>query len=134
MYLFKEIVFSILKINILSIISIKTNATSITDFIMTNHRMARISRMSHLLPNLRPRTTDAQRGKSLHCTAENSLSLPNFQVRPKHICHIGPIFQISLIQALIGCPQSVPLPTYARHYKPRLVYFFTPFPKTIYVL
>ena len=23
---------------------------------------------------------------------------------------------------------------YARHYKPRLVYFFTPFPKTIYVL
>ena len=25
-----------------------------------------------------PRTTDAQRGKSLHCTAENSLTLPNF--------------------------------------------------------
>ena len=27
-----------------------------------------------------------------------------------------------------------PYPPYARHYKPRLVYFFTPFPKTIYVL
>ena len=53
MYIFNEIVFSILKINLLSIISIKTHATSITDFIMTNHRMARISRMSHLLPNLR---------------------------------------------------------------------------------
>ena len=25
-----------------------------------------------------PRTTDAQRGNSLHCTAENSLPLPNF--------------------------------------------------------
>ena len=31
------------------------------------------------------RTTDAQRGNILHCTAENSLPLPNFQVRPKHI-------------------------------------------------
>ena len=48
-----EIFFSILKINLLSIISIKKNQPSITDFIMTNHRMARISRMSHLLPNLR---------------------------------------------------------------------------------
>ena len=26
----------------------------------------------------KPRTTDTQRGKSLHCTAENSLPLPNF--------------------------------------------------------
>ena len=43
--------FSILKI-FLSILSIKTNATSVTDFIMTNHRMATISKMSHLLPNL----------------------------------------------------------------------------------
>ena len=33
----------------------------------------------------KPRTTDAQRGNSLHCTAENSLPLPNFQVRPKQI-------------------------------------------------
>ena len=32
-----------------------------------------------------PRTTDAQRGNSLHCTAKNSLPLPNFQLRPKHI-------------------------------------------------
>ena len=31
------------------------------------------------------RTTDAQRGNSLHCTAKNSLPLPNFQVRLKHI-------------------------------------------------
>ena len=27
---------------------------------------------------LEPRTTDAQRGNSLHCTAKNSLPLPNF--------------------------------------------------------
>ena len=31
------------------------------------------------------RTTEAQRGKSLHCTAKNSIPIPNFQVRPKHI-------------------------------------------------
>jgi hypothetical protein len=31
------------------------------------------------------RTTDAQSGNSLHCMAENSLPLPNFYVRPKHI-------------------------------------------------
>ena len=29
-------------------------------------------------PCHRPRTTDAQRGNSLHCTAETSLPLPNF--------------------------------------------------------
>ena len=38
-----------------------------------------------------PRTTDAQRGNSLHCTAENSLPLPNFQVRPKHILSATPV-------------------------------------------
>ena len=32
-----------------------------------------------------PRTTDAQRGNSPHCTAKNSLPLPNFWVRPRHI-------------------------------------------------
>ena len=32
-----------------------------------------------------PRTTDAQRENSLHCTAKNSIPIPNFQVRPKHI-------------------------------------------------
>ena len=31
------------------------------------------------------RTTDTQRGNSLHCTAENSIPIPNFQVRLKHI-------------------------------------------------
>ena len=31
------------------------------------------------------RTTDTQGGNSLHCTAENSLPLLNFQVQPKHI-------------------------------------------------
>ena len=31
------------------------------------------------------RTTDAQRGNSLHYTAENSIPIPNFQVWPKHI-------------------------------------------------
>ena len=48
------------------------------------------------------RTTD-------YCAVENSLPLPIFQVRPRHIlvCHNGPIFQISLIYAFVGCPQSV---------------------------
>ena len=27
---------------------------------------------------MRTRTTDAQRGNSLHCTAENSIPIPNF--------------------------------------------------------
>ena len=31
------------------------------------------------------RTTDARSGNCPHCTAENPLPLPNFQVRPKHI-------------------------------------------------
>ena len=31
------------------------------------------------------RTTDTQRGNSLHCTAENSIPIPNFLVWPKHI-------------------------------------------------
>ena len=32
------------------------------------------------------------------------------------VCHIGPIFQISLIYAFIGCPQSVLLANIARFY------------------
>ena len=32
-----------------------------------------------------PRTTDAQRGNSLHCTAKTSIPIPNFLVWPKHI-------------------------------------------------
>ena len=31
------------------------------------------------------RTTDTQRGNSLHCTAENSIPIPNFQVWRQHI-------------------------------------------------
>ena len=52
------------------------------------------------------RTTDAQRGNKLHCKAENSLPLPKFLDTDKayFVCHIGPIFQISLIYAFIGCP------------------------------
>ena len=34
---------------------------------------------------LQAQTTDARRRNSLHCTAENSIPIPNFQVRPKHI-------------------------------------------------
>ena len=34
--------------------------------------------LSHHVHTLRPRTTDAQRGNSLHCTAENSIPIPNF--------------------------------------------------------
>ena len=41
--------------------------------------------MCQSVPWLLARTTDPQRGNSLHCTAENSLPLPNFYVRPKHI-------------------------------------------------
>ena len=36
------------------------------------------------------RTTDAQRGNSLHCTAENSIPIPNFYVRLKHILSATP--------------------------------------------
>ena len=31
------------------------------------------------------RTTDAQKGKSLHCMAEDLIPIANFQVQPKHI-------------------------------------------------
>ena len=31
-----------------------------------------------------PRTTDSQRVNNLHFMAENSIKIPNFQVRPKH--------------------------------------------------
>ena len=31
------------------------------------------------------RTKDAQRGNCLYCTAENSIPIPNFEVRSKHI-------------------------------------------------
>ena len=35
-------------------------------------------RKRFLVLQLGPRTTDAQRGNSLHCTAENSIPIPNF--------------------------------------------------------
>ena len=34
------------------------------------------------------RTTDAQWGNRLHCTAENWLPRPNFKVRPEHILSV----------------------------------------------
>ena len=48
-------------------------------------------------------TTDTQRGKSLHYTAENH-SHSQSMAEAYFVCHIGPIFQISLIYAFIGCP------------------------------
>ena len=56
------------------------------------------------------RTTDAQRGNSLHCTAENSIPIPNFQVRPKHIlcATSAQFFRYLWFMPYIGCPQSVP--------------------------
>ena len=42
------------------------------------------------------RTTDAQRGNSLHCMAENSIPIPNFQVRPKHILSATDFFDLCL--------------------------------------
>ena len=47
------------------------------------------------------RTTDAQRGNSLHCTAENSIQNPKIfgTAEACFVCHIGPIFQISLIHS-----------------------------------
>ena len=38
------------------------------------------------------------------------------------------------LTVLWKAPDTSKYVPYARHYKPRLVYFFTPFPKTIYVL
>ena len=54
---------------------------------------------------LSSRTTDAQRGNSLHCTAKNSIQ--NFQVRPKlFLSATSPRF-FRYLYAFIGCPQSV---------------------------
>jgi hypothetical protein len=49
------------------------------------------------------RTTDAQRGNSRKVTAT-----PKFlgMAELYFVCQIGPIFQISLVYAFIGCPQS----------------------------
>ena len=53
------------------------------------------------------RTTDAQRGNSLHCTARPKFThIHKFldTAEAYFVCHIGPIFQVSLIYAFIGCP------------------------------
>ena len=52
------------------------------------------------------RTTDAQRGNSLHYTAEKFTPTPKFlgMAAAYFVCHIGPFFQISWICAFIGCP------------------------------
>ena len=49
--------------------------------------------------NVTTRTTDAQRRNSLHCIAENSIPIPNLlgMAEAYFVCHIGPIFQMSLI-------------------------------------
>ena len=39
--------------------------------------------LTYIFRYINPRTTDAQRGNSLHCTVENSI--PNFQVWRQHI-------------------------------------------------
>ena len=55
----------------------------------------------------RPRTTDTLRGNSLHCMAENSIPIPNFKVRPKHILSTisAKIFRfLWFTYAFIGCP------------------------------
>ena len=41
--------------------------------------------MTRSKPYRKPRTTDAQRGKSLHCPAENSIPIPNCMVWRQHI-------------------------------------------------
>ena len=53
-----------------------------------------------------PQTTDAQRGNSLHCTAEKLTPTQEFlgTAEACFVCHIGPFFRISLIYAFNGCP------------------------------
>ena len=54
-----------------------------------------------------PRTTDAQRGNSLQCSARLKFNHnPKFlgMAKAYFVCHTGPNFQISLIYAFIVCP------------------------------
>ena len=50
-----------------------------------NNRLCISNSIDEPLPFIHSRTTDAQGGISLHCTAKNSIPIPNFWVRPKHI-------------------------------------------------
>ena len=54
----------------------------------------------------RPRTTNAG---TLSLQGRKSAPTPKFLGKAKayFVCHIGPDFQISLVYAFIGCPQSV---------------------------
>ena len=54
------------------------------------------------------RTTDAQRGNSLHYTEHGRKLTPNpkflSMTEAYFVCHIGPNFQISMLYAFIACP------------------------------
>ena len=68
-------------------------------------RLASLSRVFALKKEeMDARTTDAQRGNSLHC--RKFTPTPKFlgTVKAYFVCHISPIFQISLIYAFIECP------------------------------
>ena len=53
------------------------------------------------------------------------------EIRILHEAYQFLLKRLVLVLSSRSYPDKIP---YARHYKPRLVYFFTPFPKTIYVL
>ena len=59
----------------------------------------------------RSRTTDARRGNSPSLNGRKSTPTPKSlgTAEAYFVCHIGQNFQISLIYAFIGCPQSVDL-------------------------
>ena len=49
---------------------------------------------------LKKRTTDAQRGNSLHCTAKKFKPIPKLLCTAEayFVCHIDPSFQISVVK------------------------------------
>ena len=58
------------------------------------------------------------------CTLNYSSVHENYNIR---MCYVHKLFFVFVLTIQNNLP-------YARHHNPRLVYFFTPFPKTIYVL
>ena len=86
----------------------QNNSFLVQEFIMDWKQEFHFNHM-HMGTHYHSRTTDAQRGNSLHCTAENSIPIPNFQVWPKHILSatLAQSFRYFFIYAFIGCPQSV---------------------------
>ena len=62
-----------------------------------------------------PRTTDTQKENSLHCTAENSIPIPNFLVRPKHILSAisAQIFRFLWFMPSLGVCSPCFLPTHS---------------------